>query len=130
MQLTDTKTYKYPRHYLSGLLDSIDMLSDVKLIYTIAEGSEFPLLPNSIKKNHDGYSIQRISEYHISRNKNVSVFNAAGRLLYKTKISNQNISDNKFIDIYRKLPQQIYFLKIIDDEKYQIKKANTLNGPK
>ena len=52
MQLTDTKTYKYPRKYLAGMVDSVDMLSDVKLLFTIAEGSVFPLLPNSINENY------------------------------------------------------------------------------
>jgi hypothetical protein len=130
LQLTDTKTYKYPREFVQGIIDSVDMLSDVKLLFTIAEGSEFPLSSNSIKINYNDYLIQKISKNHSNWNKNISIFDAKGRLLCKTSIFGQNISDNNFMEVHRKLPQQIYFIKTIDNGKHQYKKINNLNGPK
>ena len=122
MQLTDNKTYKYPRQYLAGMKDSVDMLSDVKLIFTIAEGSVFPLLPNRIKGNHDSNAIRGISNQHVNNRYNKYAFDAAGRLLYKSNMFDQNI--------YRKLPQQIFFLNIITDGKSQFKRVNNLIDPK
>ncbi|MFW5784615.1 MAG: hypothetical protein ACOCW1_00395 [Chitinispirillaceae bacterium] len=129
MQLTDTMAYNYPRGYQGGgWFDSTDMLSDVKLVFTIAEGDRFPIMTNNVREDEFIRKSNKKNDQKNLRNiKKVYAFDASGRLVTRADITDQNTSLNELLHKYKRFPQNILFLKIITDRESRFIKVNNLH---